>query len=97
MCFTGQTSEKMAAFPIVNIDFGIYRLIANPDSKAAVVFMSMCEDDSADIRKADAIFTKFCSERGRSLGSFWPDVDQRNRIFANQIDIDVTDVKGRWD
>ena len=37
----------------------------------------------------------FAQGAGRLVG-FWPDVDQRQRIFFYEVDIHVADIKWRW-
>jgi len=85
----------MSRFPFVNKYLGTVRLVADLLSEAAMILMRVSQDDSANIRKFNAVCRQLFTQNIRGLGRFRPDIDQRDRIFLYQINIDIADIERR--
>ena len=86
----------MSGFPFVNKDLGIRRLVADLSGQAAVILMRVRQDNSFYVLETQSMARKSLSKSVFSLRRFWANVDQRDRIFSDQIDIYVTDIKWCW-
>ena len=95
MFLPGEPSEEVTGFPGVDEYLGILRFVANLPREAAVILVCVSEDDASDIRDANSVLAQFtpqCVRRDRSLRTY---IDQRQRIFLDQVDIDVANIKRR--
>lgn len=85
----------MARFPFMDQYFSVFSLISHLFCESAMIFVGMGQNDPMDIREFYAAVCKFGPQRIRCLTRLWPNVDQRQRVFLYQIDVDVTDIEGR--
>ena len=60
-----------------------------------MVFVSVSQDDPPHIRELDAVTGKLLSQSIRRLTGFGANIDQSERLFSDQIDVDVTDIERR--
>ena len=62
-----------------------------------MVLVRVREDDPTNVREFDTVCGEPISECLRRFVSFWPDVDQRQGVLADQINIDGNDIERRRD
>src|SRR4051812_39845523 len=92
-----KTSEKVSRLPVMYQHLSVLGLIPHAFRQATVVLVSVREHDAADIGELYPVSSETVAERLCSLVRFRSDVYQCQRILANQVDVDVTDIKRRRD
>src|SRR4051812_19382041 len=86
----------MSRLPIVNKYLGILCFVANLSGESAMIFVCMRQNDAANIRDLHSVIGEFSTQRIRGIRRLWSDVDKRDRILLDQIDVDVADVERSW-
>ena len=95
MFLAREPSEKMSGFPTVNKDFRIFCFVAHRARQTAMVFVRVRQDDAPDVAEFDAAAPQFFTQRFGGLPGFRSDVDERQRLFPDEININVADIKRR--
>ena len=62
-----------------------------------MVLVSMRQHDATHVGELNAVSAELLTKGLGGLIRFWPDVDQRQRVLADEVNVDVADVKRRWD
>ena len=62
-----------------------------------MVFVRVRQYDPSNVGESNTLPTQFIDQRSISVVGLWPDVDQRQRIFLDEINIYVAHVKRRRD
>jgi hypothetical protein len=86
---------KMARLPVVNKHFRVFCFIAQRLRETAMIFVCVSEHDATQIRNAKACLTQTCPERFNRFFRLRPGVDDRQRIFSDQIDVYRANVERR--
>src|SRR5438876_5958324 len=86
----------MAGLPVVDKYLGILRFAAKRPRQATVILMSMSKDYAANISDTSACLSQSRPQRIDRFGCLRASVDDRHRIFFDQIDVDRADVERRW-
>ena len=97
MLFVFETAVAMASLPVVNKHFRILRFIAQRSREPAVIFVCVRENDAAEVGNEEAGFAQPRTQRLDRLFRLRSRVDDRQRIFGDQVDVYRTDVERRWD
>ncbi len=95
MLFIFETAVTMTSLPIVNKHFRILRFVAQRSRESAMIFVCVREHDATEVgnEKAGVAQTRAqCFDRLFRLRSR---VDDRQRIFSDQVDVNRTDVERR--
>jgi hypothetical protein len=86
----------MARLPIVNKHFRVLRFVAQRSRESAVIFVCVREYDAAEVGNEETGFAQSFSQRFNRLFRLRSGVDDRQRIFGDQVDVYRTDVERRW-
>lgn len=95
MFFILEPADAVSGFPGMHQDFRILRLIANRARQPAMIFMRVRKDDPANIGDANTSFSQAFMQGVIRFFGFRAGVDERNRIFRDQVDVNRADVEGR--
>ena len=95
MLFILKPPDAMPCLPPMHENFRFLCLVAQRLRQPAVIFMRVRQDNSSNVGDAKPCAPQTFSESFDSLFRLRPGVNQRHRVFGNQIAVDRTDVEGR--
>jgi hypothetical protein len=96
MFLVREAAKQMSGFPSVDQYLGVLRLVPNLSCESAVIFVSVRENDPPYIGDLNTRTAQLLPENRGGLRCFGADIDQRYRIFLDQVNVDIADVKRCW-
>lgn len=96
MLFLSETPKKIARFPFMDQYLGVLRFVSDLLREPAMILVSVRKNYPPYIRKQYPVLPEPRPQCRRSRSGLWTNVDQRHRIFLDQIDIHIADVEGSW-
>ncbi len=95
MLFILEPADAMPGFPRMYEHLGILRFITNAARESAMIFMRVGEHDAANVGDAQARLAQPFMQGVVRFFGFGTGVDERERIFRDQIDVDRANVEWR--
>src|ERR1041385_4231929 len=95
MFFILQTTVTMTSLPIVNEHFRILCFVTEGLRETTVIFVCVSENDAAKVRDEKTGFTQTRAQCFDCFFGFGSGVDDRQRIFGDQVDVDRTNIERR--
>src|SRR5438045_1217145 len=96
MFFILQPAVTMTSLPVVNEDFCVLCFITQRLCESTVIFVCVREYDATEVRYEKTGFAQPCAQCFDGFFGLRTSVDNRQRIFGNQVDVDRPDVERRW-
>src|SRR5215213_199686 len=83
----------MPCLPVVNKHFRVLRFVTQGASESTMIFVCVSENDATQIGDEIAAVTQTRAQRVDCFLSLWTRVDDCQRIFGDQVDVDWTDIE----
>ena len=85
----------MPSLPVVNKHFGVLCFVANRLRESTMIFVCVSEYDAPEIGNEKTRVAQTRAQRFDRLFRLRTRVDDRQRIFSDQIDVDRADIERR--
>ena len=95
MFFVLKTTVTMPGLPVVNKHLGVLCFITQRLCESTMIFVCVSENDTAEIGNAKACVAQTRTQRLDRFFRLWSGINNRQRIFSDQIDVYRTDVERR--
>src|SRR5437867_10297154 len=88
-----ESSDTMASLPIVNKYFSVFGLVAERPRQATVIFVRVSQNDAPNITDRETCGSQRCAQGIHCFPRFRTRIDDRYRIFFDEINIYRPDVE----
>src|ERR1044072_6812362 len=95
MLFVLKTAVTMPRLPVVNKHFRILCCVTQRLGETTMIFVCVSEYDAAQIRNEKTCLTQAGAQRFDRLFRLRPGIDDRQRIFSDQVDVYRANVERR--
>src|SRR6185369_8283319 len=96
MFFVFESTVTMTSLPVVNKHFRVLCFVTQRAGESTMIFMCVSENDASQIGNEIAGATQPSAQRLNRLFGLRTRIDDRQRIFSDQVDVDRADIKRRW-